>query len=220
MMDPNGSLAGLTVADLTSALSSASPTPGGGSAAALAGSLGASLVAMVARLSQGRPRYEAHAALHAEVLSDADAARLRFLQLMDEDADAYAAYRRARQMTHATDDETAARDAASRLAARDAASVPLAVVQACHGLLGLVERMVGRSSLSAASDLDVAALLLECAARGAAENALVNLPAVEDEAFATAVTTEVTERLRQIEGATARTRERVLAASPAEPAAT
>ena len=66
--------------------------------------------------------------------------------------------------------------------------------------------------VAAASDLDVAALLLECAARGAGTNALVNLPAVGDETFATVVTAEVDERLRQIQGAAARTHEEVGAA--------
>jgi formiminotetrahydrofolate cyclodeaminase len=93
------------------------------------------------------------------------------------------------------------------------------VVQTCHGLIDITEGMVGRSNASAASDLEVAALLIECAARGAAENALVNLPAVEDDGFAVAVTSEVAERLRQVEGATARIRERVLAGVAAEPSA-
>jgi formiminotetrahydrofolate cyclodeaminase len=220
MMASNASLADMTVTQVTAALAAATPTPGGGSAAALAGALGASLVAMVARLSQGRPRYEAHAERHAAALEAAEAARVRMLELMDEDARAYAAFREARQMPHATDAEAGARDDASRIAARHATSVPLAVVQTCHGLIDTTEGMVGRSNASAASDLEVAALLIECAARGAAENALVNLPAVGDDGFAVAVTSEVAERLRQIEGATARIRERVLAGVAAEPSVT
>jgi formiminotetrahydrofolate cyclodeaminase len=219
MVASNTSLASMTVTEITAALAGASPTPGGGSAAALAGALGASLVAMVARLSQGRPRYSEHADRHSAALDAAEAARLRLLELMEEDAGAYAAYRKARQMPHGTDAEASARGVASRRAARDAASVPLAVVQACHVLIEVTEGLVGRSNASAASDLDVAALLLECAARGATENALVNLPAVEDDGFAVAVTTEVAERLRQIEGATARIRERVLAGASVEPSA-
>jgi formiminotetrahydrofolate cyclodeaminase len=213
-------LAHLSIDDVTLALSSADPTPGGGSAAAIAAALGASLTAMVARLSLGRPRYAEHAALHADVLTAAHQARRLFLQLADADASAYAAYRSARQMPHATDAEAAARDAASRVAARQAASVPLAVVQECHRQVEFVERLAGRSNASAASDLGVATLLLECAARGAAANALVNLAAVGDEAFAVAVTNEVEERLRYIHGAAARTHEQVGlgASSTARPA--
>lgn len=220
MVASDAFFAGMTVTDLTAALAAASPTPGGGSAAALAGALGASLVAMVARLSQGRPRYQEHAERHAAALEAAETARLRLLELMDEDASAYGDYRKARQMPHGTDAEASARDAASRLAARGAASVPLAVVQACHGLIEVAEGMVGRSNVSAASDLGVAALLLECAAQGAAENAIVNLPAVEDDGFAAAVSSEVSERLRQIQGAAGRIRERGLTAVPGQPSAT
>lgn len=209
MTHQSTSLAELTLGELTAALASSAPTPGGGSAAATAASLGASLIAMVARLSQCRPRYEAHAQLHAEALAAADAGRVRLLRAADDDAAAYAAYREARQMPQATDAELSAREAASRATARVAVAVPLEVVQQCHNLIDVVERLAGRSSVAAASDLNVAALLLECAARGAAENALVNLPAVGDDAFATAITTEVEERLRHIQGAGARARERV-----------
>jgi methenyltetrahydrofolate cyclohydrolase len=202
-------LAHLSIDDVTLALSSADPTPGGGSAAAIAAALGASLLAMVARLSLGRPRYAEHAALHAEALAAADGARRHFLELADADASAYAAYRSARQMPHATDEEAVARDAASRLAARQAASVPLAVVQECHRQVEFVERLAGHSNASASSDLGVASLLLECAARGAAANVLVNVAAVGDEVYAVAVTSEVEERLRHIHDAAARTHEQV-----------
>jgi formiminotetrahydrofolate cyclodeaminase len=209
MTDRTTPLADLSIEDATLALASEAPTPGGGSAAAIAAALGASLTAMVARLSQDRPPYAAHAALHAEAVSVADDARRRLLELADADASAYAAYRAARRMPHATDVEKASRDAASRVAARQAAGVPLAVVQDCQALVELVERLVGRSNAAAASDLGVAALLLECAARGAAANALVNLPAVGDEAFAAAVRTEVEDLLRQIHRSTARTHDQV-----------
>jgi len=170
---------------------------------------------MVGRLSEGRPRYEAHSELHAEALAAADAARLRFLQLADEDAAAYAAFRAARQLPRTTAAEVATREGRSAQAAHGATRVPLSVVQECHTLIDIAERLVGRSNAAAASDLGVAALLLECAARGAAANALVNLPAVDDEAFASAVTVEVDERLRQIQRAAARIHE--LVGGAAEP---
>lgn len=209
MTDRTIPLADLSIADATLALASAAPTPGGGSAAAIAGALGASLTAMVARLSQDRPRYAEHAALHSEALAAADAARGHFLELADADASAYSAYRAARRLPQASDEEVMSRDAASRVAAREATSVPLAVVQECHRQIELIERLVGRSNASAASDLGVAALLIESAARAAAANALVNLAAVGDETFAAAVTSEVAERLGQIHGAAARTQEQV-----------
>ena len=82
----------LTVADFVHKLASGEPVPGGGSAAAIAASLGGALVAMVASLSEGRPKYAAHAALHAEAIAAGNALADRFLALADEDADAYAGY--------------------------------------------------------------------------------------------------------------------------------
>ena len=199
----------MTLGDFVAALASEKPTPGGGSAVALAASLAASLTSMVVRLSLDRPQYEQHAALHAETLADSEAARLRFLDLADDDAAAYASYLEARRLPHDSGDEELVRKATTREAARKATTVPLTVVQECHRQIDLVERVAGRTNVNVASDLDIAALLLESAARGAAANVTVNLEAVQDEGFADAVLAEMDQRLRQIQSATARTRERV-----------
>ena len=98
MGDEVEGFAGLTLDSFTRLLASAEPVPGGGSAAAVAASLAASLTAMVARLSGGRPRYAAHAGTHSRSLSVGDTARSRFLELADEDARAYAAYAAARKL--------------------------------------------------------------------------------------------------------------------------
>lgn len=202
-------VADMALGDFAAALASAQATPGGGSAAAVAASLAASLTSMVVRLSIGRPRYESHEPLLSEALAVADPARERFLRLADDDAAAYAEYMAARRLPHGTPEEELLRASATRDAARRAASVPLAVVQECHRLVDLVERLAGRSNPSVASDLDVAALLLEATARGAAANVMANLPAIEDEGFSEAVLGELDQRLRQIQGTSARTRERV-----------
>ena len=200
---------GMTVEGFTVALASGQPVPGGGSAAAVAASLAASLTSMVVRLSLDRPAYEAHALLLRRALVDSDAARACFLEQADDDADAYAAYREARRLPRETAAQTAVRDAATRAAARTSAAVPLAVVEACRHQLELVERLVGRTNPHASSDLDCAALLLEAAARAAAANVLVNLPAVGDEAFADETRIVVEEHLRHVRGATARIRDLV-----------
>jgi len=217
MSEQVGTVSDSSLDGFTEALASGRPTPGGGGAVAVAGAMAASLSAMVVRLSIGRPRYEQHAELHAEALSASDSARAQFLELAQEDSAAYAAFRDARSMAHESEAEEQARAAASRQAARLAAAVPLRIVQLCHRQMDLVERLAGRTNSAAASDLDVAALLLEATARGAAANVLVNLPAVEDEGYSAASTAELDQRLRQIQGAVARTRERVGRGGQREP---
>jgi formiminotetrahydrofolate cyclodeaminase len=217
MTEQEAPVARATLGDFAEALASERATPGGGAAAAVAAALAASLTAMVVRLSMDRPKYALHAALHAEALPASDDGRRRFLGLADADAAAYAAYLAARSQRHDTDALEADRAAATKAAAREAVTVPLAIVQACHAQIDLVERLAGRTNANVSSDLEVAALLLESSARGAAANVIVNLPAVGDEGYASAVTAELAQRLQQIQGSADRTRERVAKGSVRKP---
>lgn len=209
MSDGSARFADLSLGGFMEVLASDAPTPGGGSAAAVAAGLAASLTVMVARLSMGRPRYEAHAALHEEAARAGDVARRRFLELADEDAEAYAALAAALKLARESPDEQTARTRAIRSAARAAALVPLAMVRECHRLVDITERLLGRSNANAASDLDVAAVLVEAAARSAAANVVVNIDAVHDVPFAEATLTELEERLSSIQSAAARIHEGV-----------
>jgi formiminotetrahydrofolate cyclodeaminase len=183
---PSDSLAGLTLTEFADRLASAEPVPGGGSASAIAGSFAASLLAMVARLSTDRPKYAAFQTTHARALATGERGRTILLELADADARAYAGFADARKMSKESDDEQAAREAATRVAARASTEVPLNVVDECSRLLLDVAAMAGRSNLNASSDLEVAARLASAAARGAAANVLINLPMVGDEDYAAA----------------------------------
>ena len=210
-------LASLTVSEFGARLASPEPVPGGGSASAIAASLAASLLEMVASLTLGRPKYAAYVADAEQAAAAARDARERFLRLADDDAAAYAALVDATRLPRNTDDERSARRDRIRAAARVAAEVPLAVVRAADELAVGVERLAGRSNINAASDLAVAALLLEAAAHGAAQNVLVNLPSVEDGAWEGGVTVELDERLDSIERLAAQTREAVGSGTLREP---
>jgi formiminotetrahydrofolate cyclodeaminase len=211
------SFANLTLGAFVDRLASKEPVPGGGSASAVAASLGAALVAMVAALSQGRAKYEAHAALHGRAIDVGQRLSRRFLELADEDAAAYARFAAAAKLPRDSDEDRALRSGTLTAAARAASEVPLATVEACLELVVTAEVLAGRSNVNASSDLNVAALLAEAAARGAAENVLVNLPAVGDEAFAKETTAQVMARLDTIAGLAAATHEAVRSGSPRDP---
>jgi formiminotetrahydrofolate cyclodeaminase len=214
---PHSSFADLTLGSFVDLLASAEPVPGGGSASAIVGSLGAALVAMVASLSTGRPKYADHAALHERSVAVGQRLAHRFLALADEDAAAYAAYSAAAKLPRDTDHERATRAAALSAAARRASEVPLATVEACVELVVSAEVLAGRSNVNASSDLNVAAQLGEAAAKGAAENVLVNLPAVGDEDFARAATAQVMANLDTIATLAAETHQAVRSSSSREP---
>ena len=210
----------LTIGRFVERLSSSDAVPGGGSASAVAGAIAASLVAMVAGLSANRPRY----AVHADLLASADARSRdladRLLTLADEDADAYATFADAARRPRATEIEIRDRAAAMAAAAREASEVPLGCLEACREVVLLAESLAGRSNANASSDLGVASLLAEAAARGAAANVLVNLPSVDDQVWADHARARVATLLEQTQALAAQAGAAVASGEAREPLAT
>ncbi|MBF8289965.1 MAG: methenyltetrahydrofolate cyclohydrolase [Chloroflexi bacterium] len=206
----------LTLDAFVDRLASADPVPGGGSASAVAASLAAGLVAMVATLSEGRPRYAVHAATHARTKAAGLELADRLLRIADEDAAAYGAFSAALKLPRETETEQATRTAAMRDAARVAAEVPLRCVEACLEVITAAELLAARCNVNASSDLHVAALLSEAAAKGAAANVRVNLPSVGDSAWAAAIEQRLEELLRGIAGLCASTH-KVVASGESRP---
>ncbi len=157
-------------------LASSDPVPGGGSAAALAGAMGAALVAMVAELTRGRPEYAEHEATIVELRTEALARRDLLLELAEEDATAYDAVVRARRMPKESESEREVRTTALRGAMVDAARVPLRAAVVAGEVLELAERMAPIGNRNAVSDAGVAAQLAAAALRGALLNVRINLP--------------------------------------------
>jgi formiminotetrahydrofolate cyclodeaminase len=206
----------LPLRDFVNLLASAEPVPGGGSASAVAASLAAALVAMVASLSQGRARYADHAELHAWGASEGRRLAHELLVLAEEDAGAYATLAAAFKLPRDTEAQRADRASATRSGARLAAEVPLRCVEACRDVVRVAEALAGRTNINASSDLNVAALLAEAAARGAAANVLVNLPSVDDAAYATETTARVSQLIADVERLARETR-RIVETGEARP---
>lgn len=204
--DPQERFGDLTLGTFIDRLSSSDPVPGGGSASAVAGSIAAALVSMVAALSAGRPRYAAHAAVHERSAAEGRRLTQALLVLADEDATAYGGYAAAMKLPRDTDDERAARTAALQSAARASCQVPLRCIEACRDVVVAAEALAGRSNVNAASDLAVAALLAEAAAGGAAANVRINLPSVGDDSMAADLTERVEQLLAEVTTHAARTR--------------
>ena len=159
-------------------LSSSAAVPGGGSAAAYAGAMGAGLAAMVGRIAERKGPTEATTALIAE----ADNLRADFIRLVDDDSAAYARVAEAMKLPKASDDEKRARTERIQAALLAASRVPLEVAKTSRRLLDLCERTVQSAASATVSDVGVGALLAETALRGAALNVMINLASVKDAA--------------------------------------
>ena len=173
-------LAELTTRGFSERLASDAPAPGGGSAAALEGALGAALAAMVCGLTAEKPRYAAHRAEIQSIQERAGALRACLLDLMDRDTEAFLQVSAAFALPKATEEEKAARSAAIQRGLTACTETPLAVMAAAVEGLELVQSLLGRYNESAASDLGVAALSLEACARGAWLNVLINVGSLKD----------------------------------------
>jgi glutamate formiminotransferase/formiminotetrahydrofolate cyclodeaminase len=159
-------------------LSSSAAVPGGGSAAAYAGAMGAALAAMVGRIAERKGPTEATTALIAE----ADNLRADFIRLVDDDSAAYARVAEAMKLPKASEDEKRERTERLQAALLAASRVPLEVAKTSRRLLDLCERTVQSAASATVSDVGVGALLAETALRGAALNVMINLASVKDAA--------------------------------------
>lgn len=180
----------LTVRDLVGRLASRDPAPGGGSAAALAGAMGAALVRMVVELTTA-PTDPASAGIElAEIGAAAATWQSELLNLADLDANAYIAVVQARRLPRSTELESQARDVQVAAAVREATRTPLATIRAARAVLELAERLAPIGSRHAISDVGVGGMLATTSARGAALNVRINLPHLKDrELHADATTT-------------------------------
>lgn len=179
-------LSEMTVASFANLLGSDAPAPGGGSAAALEGSLGAALTAMVSVLTLGRKKYMDYQELAQDVNVKASRLKEEFLVAMERDTEAFNAFGDAMSMPRETDEEKAARSAAMQKALVACIESPLYMMELSLETVELTRSIHGKSNANAMSDLGVSALSLIAAVRGAWLNVLINLGGLKDTAAAEA----------------------------------
>ncbi len=174
----------LTVFDFAAALSSDAPAPGGGSAAALTGALGAALTAMVCALTLDRKKYAEHQTLARQTLDQARELQARLLEYMDEDTRAFGQMSAAFALPKETPEQSSARTAAIQQALSACTETPLSVMALTLQALELACGAMGKTNASALSDLGVAALSLRAALQGAWLNVLINTGSMKDAVLA------------------------------------
>jgi formiminotetrahydrofolate cyclodeaminase len=180
----------MALVDLLDAFASNEPVPGGGSAAALAGALGTSLLIMVAGLPRTRTGAPEETADLAEASARLRPLRDSLLELVDDDSRAYAVVIEATRLPKATEAERDARHAAVEAAMRGATRVPLETMRFCQQALRGAILVAMHGNRNASTDTGTAVELLVAALRSAGMNVDVNLNGTSDASFAGRVSAE------------------------------
>jgi formiminotetrahydrofolate cyclodeaminase len=175
----------------TDMLASGAPAPGGGSAAALVGALGAALNSMVANFTVGREKFAAVEADVQRLLARSEELRAALERLTQTDTEAYSQVSAAQKMPRDTGEQKAARTAAVQAALKAAAEVPREAVRAAWGVLEVAAELVEKGNPNLITDVGVAAKFgvgaLECAAL----NVEINLAYIKDDAYNESVRDEM-----------------------------
>lgn len=177
-------LAELKTAEFVDLLASDAPAPGGGSAAALEGALGAALTAMVCSLTIGKKKYAEFEEIAKSAQAKANDLKARFVDVMDRDTEAFNVVSAAFGMPKATDEEKAARSAAIQKGLEGCTRTPFEMMELAVETLELTASILGKSNDSAASDLGVSALSLRAAIQGAWLNVLINIGSLKNKELA------------------------------------
>ena len=192
-------LTDLTSKDFLTALASSAPAPGGGGGAAMAGALAAALASMVCNLTIGKEKFAAQECEVKALLQEAEQVRQDLLALVEDDAAVFNSFMACYKLPKTTDAEKAARTAAIRKAAKQAAEVPLAIARASYKVLQLAHRLVIIGNPGVITDGACSALLARAALRCAEYNVRINLGLTKDEAYNDQVAAELNKLLKTAE---------------------
>lgn len=167
--------------DFITLTASSAPAPGGGSASALAGALGAALAEMVINLTVGKKKY-------ADVSEELAALRPRLSQIrveleksVDRDTEAFNEVMKAFALPKESEEQIKARTAAIQAATVKATEVPLSVMESCLQAMEIALTVAQKGNRNSASDIGVSGLLLACGLDGAALNVKINLPGLPND---------------------------------------
>ena len=184
------------------ALASQTATPGGGSAAAIIGAMGAALVSMVCNLTIGKKKYADVEDEMKHVLGKAESLRRRLTSMIEDDVQAFDKVMAAYGMPKETDADKARRDDAIQVSLKLATDVPMRCCHAAREVIDLAGIASDKGNLNVISDAGVAVLAGYAALRSAALNVFTNARMINDRAFADAKLEELHELLAGAERAT------------------
>ena len=188
------------VSNFLDELASNSPTPGGGSVAALAGALGAALISMVGNLTVGKKKYEDVEEDIKKIISSSEKLRYELSQLIEEDVKVFNNFMATYKMPKETEDEKKVRAEKIQESLIKAAKVPLKVAYKCLDILSLSKEVAEKGNINVVSDAGVAALMAEAALESAILNVKINLKMIKDEKTKEELSSSIQELLLKEKG--------------------
>lgn len=175
--------------------SSGNPTPGGGSVAALAGSLGAALTQMVGNLTFDKERYNQLNDDSKRQIQDnfkvLEEKMKTLLEIVDEDSKAFDGVIEAFKMPKETDGDKGARTMAIQEGYKHALEVPLRCANECLEVLELQIEFANHGNINAITDVGVGALMAYSGLEGALLNVRINLKSIKDQEYKTKIRREM-----------------------------
>ena len=188
------------VSNFLDELASNSPTPGGGSVAALAGALGAALISMVGNLTIGKKKYEDVEEDIKKIISSSEKLHYELSQLIEEDVKVFNNFMATYKMPKETEDEKKVRAEKIQESLIKAAKVPLKVAYKCLDILSLSKEVAEKGNINVVSDVGVAVLMAEAALESAILNVKINLRMIKDEKARTELSSSIKEILLKEKG--------------------
>lgn len=192
-LDIDNELVSKRVDDFVHEVSRSSPAPGGGSVAALAGSLGCALTSMVANLTCEKKGYEDLFNSMVTTATKAQTLKDKLAVAVDSDTSAFNDVIAAKRLPKKTDVEKEIRLAAIQAGFKKAAQVPLETAKLCLEILDHTKIVAQKGNPASITDAGVAALMATAGVQGAVMNVLVNLNTIEDQSFNTNIRQECEE---------------------------
>ena len=169
--------------DFIDEVSRETPTPGGGSVAALAGALGGALAAMVVNLSVGKGEFDDRYEQLCSIADQAQVVKDRLVRMVDENTQAFDSVLTGKRMPKDTEEERALRSGAIEEGYKAATLIPLETASRCLEAMSLCQEVAGMASAEMISDVASGALMAHAGLKSAIYNVLNNLPNISDETF-------------------------------------
>lgn len=183
-----------TVKDFTDEVSRESPAPGGGSIAALAGSLGAALSSMVANLTLNKNTDDDSDKLLIDAAIKCQDIKDKLIKAVDDDTNAFNTYMEARRLPQKTGEEQNIRENAMLDGLKQAVMVPYNTALLSFEVIKIAETVAQYGNINSITDVGVGARIAHVGVEGGIYNVLINLKDISDETF----NNEMREKCRQL----------------------